>query len=101
LAHPAAVLPMRRFLWFPGLVAGSMAPDLAYYVPMPVGLGLAHSVVGLVSVDLVVGIVLVLMGYLALAPALALCPVAWRGRVDPPSLIASPRCLRRHGPAVS
>ena len=36
LAHPAAVLPLRRFcpwpLHLPALVVGSMAPDLAYFL---------------------------------------------------------------------
>ena len=34
LAHPAAVLPLRRWLWFPGLVAGAVAPDVGYYLPV-------------------------------------------------------------------
>lgn len=37
-AHPAAILPLRslcpRWLSWPGLILGSMAPDLSYYVGM-------------------------------------------------------------------
>jgi hypothetical protein len=37
-AHPAAILPLRplcpRWLSFPGLILGAMAPDLSYYVGM-------------------------------------------------------------------
>lgn len=37
-AHPAAILPLRslcpRWLSFPGLILGAMAPDMSYYVGM-------------------------------------------------------------------
>jgi hypothetical protein len=81
LAHPAAVLPLRRFLWFPGLVAGSVAPDLAYYLYVPVD---THSVHGLLLVDLLLGILLVGLGFLALAPLLALLSGGFRSRVSKP-----------------
>jgi hypothetical protein len=100
LAHPVAVLPLRRFLWFPGLVAGSMAPDLAYYTPDAVRLGGTHSLVGIVTIDLALGIVLLVSGYLALAPALALCPAAWRARVEPPDPLAPWRTARARVVAV-
>lgn len=62
LAHPAAVLPLRRVLWFPGLVAGSLAPDLPYYLPIGIDGELTHSVPGL-PVDLLLGGVLVAIAW--------------------------------------
>jgi hypothetical protein len=81
LAHPAAVLPLRRFLWFPGLVAGAVAPDLVYYLPVPVD---SHSVLGLLGVDLLLGIVVVAAGFLVFAPLLALSSDGFRARVAKP-----------------
>ncbi|WP_410573534.1 DUF4184 family protein [Amycolatopsis sp. cmx-4-61] len=65
------------------LVAGSLAPDIAYYVPLPGG-DLTHEPVGLVSVDLLLGMALVAVGYGVLAPVLALGPAGWRERVPRP-----------------
>jgi hypothetical protein len=83
-AHPAAVVPLARWLWLPGLVAGSLAPDVAYYAPVPGG-ALTHEPLGLVSVDLLLGLVLVAVGYAVLAPVLALGPAGWRERVPLPA----------------
>ncbi|WIX92799.1 DUF4184 family protein [Amycolatopsis sp. DG1A-15b] len=83
-AHPAAVVPLARWLWLPGLVAGSLAPDVAYYLPVPGG-ALTHEPVGLVSVDLLLGLVLVAAGYAVLAPVLAFAPAGWRERVPRPA----------------
>ncbi|MFD9734575.1 DUF4184 family protein [Umezawaea sp. NPDC059074] len=84
-AHPAAVLPLRRFLWFPGLVAGSVVPDIAYYLPVPGGADATHSLIGLVGIDLLLGIALLVVGHLVLAPLLALSSDGWRTRVAPPN----------------
>ncbi len=59
-AHVAAVLPLRhgrlRILPFAALAAGSMSPDLPYFVP---GLSFAgawtHTTLGVVTVDLLLG----------------------------------------------
>ncbi|KJK48019.1 hypothetical protein UK23_18395 [Lentzea aerocolonigenes] len=76
LAHPAAVLPLRRFLWFPGLVAGAMAPDLGYYVPvLP-----THDVLG----GSLAAVVLLLVGRLLLPSVMALAPEFVRTRVSRP-----------------
>ncbi|WP_458688842.1 DUF4184 family protein [Nocardia tengchongensis] len=61
LAHPAAVLPLRRVLWFPGLVAGSIAPDLPYYLWTGVDGSVTHSLPGL-PVDALLGAILVAVG---------------------------------------
>ncbi|MDX3193263.1 DUF4184 family protein [Streptomyces sp. MN03-5084-2B] len=88
-AHPAAVVPLARRLWLPGLVAGSLAPDVAYYVPIPGG-ELTHEPVGLVSVDLLLGLALVAVGYAVLAPVLAFGPAGWRERVPRPGRVPWP-----------
>ncbi|ONI91823.1 hypothetical protein ALI22I_07020 [Saccharothrix sp. ALI-22-I] len=93
-AHPAAVLPLRGFLWFPGLVVGSVAPDVAYYLPVPGGPGSTHSVTGLFGIDLLLGVLLLLIGVLVLAPLLALSSEGWRARVTPPDLVARLRTWR-------
>ena len=94
-SHPAAVLPLLGLpavgaplaglrLVPAGLVAGSMAPDLPIFVPLPISPARAHALTGIVSVDLVV------------AAALA---VGWRGFVQPVLLAAAPTAVRaRLGP---
>lgn len=69
LAHPAAVLPLRRycprFLSFPALVAGSLSPDLGYFFS---GLGIdafAHSMLGSIGFSLPVGLLGLLLFYRA------------------------------------
>lgn len=88
LAHPAIVLPLRRRLWFPGLVAGSIAPDVGYYVPLGVDGELTHAPLG-VPVDLLLGALLLLVGWAAYRPLLSLLgktasatwPGLWRALV--------------------
>ncbi|QLY32464.1 DUF4184 family protein [Nocardia huaxiensis] len=70
-AHPAAVLPLRRTLWFPGLVAGSIAPDAGYYIPLGPGGELTHSALGL-PVDVLLGAALLAIAWMARAPLLRL-----------------------------
>ncbi|MEV6628970.1 DUF4184 family protein [Amycolatopsis sp. NPDC051114] len=84
-AHPAAVLPLGRRLWLPGLVAGSLAPDVAYYLPVPGG-ELTHEPLGLVTLDLLLGLALVVAGHGVLGPALALGPAGLRDRVPRPAV---------------
>lgn len=50
LAHPAAVLPIRRVLpWarFSALAIGSMSPDFVYFIPTPISGRLTHSLAGI------------------------------------------------------
>jgi Domain of unknown function (DUF4184) len=82
LAHPAAVLPLRRFLWFPGLVAGATAPDLGYYVPILA----THDVLG----GSLAAVVLLLFGRLLLPSVMALAPEFVRTRVSRPGPFRRP-----------
>jgi Domain of unknown function (DUF4184) len=84
-SHPAAVLPLMRWGLVPSaLVIGSMVPDLPYFVPSPVDAGTTHSLVGTVSVDVVLGGAVFIVWHAALAPfAVAMAPAPVRGRLDP------------------
>jgi Domain of unknown function (DUF4184) len=57
LSHPAAVLLMGRTgLPVAAMVAGSMAPDAPMFVPIPGSYGVTHSFLGVVTVDVVLGV---------------------------------------------
>ncbi|WP_182378756.1 DUF4184 family protein [Nocardioides sp. WS12] len=62
LAHPAAVLPLRRLgLPLSAMVIGSMAPDLPVFSQSWGIYGFTHSVLGILTVDL--ALTLVLLGF--------------------------------------
>jgi hypothetical protein len=80
VSHVAAVLPLRGLggrrgpgMPLAALAAGSMSPDLPYYLPWLIDLGaggaLTHSLVGILTVDLLFGAAMWAL-WLALAPAL-------------------------------
>ena len=46
LAHPAAVLPLRKKLVFSALVIGAMAPDFHYFLGLHVDAETSHSIAG-------------------------------------------------------
>lgn len=71
-AHPVAVLPFARYLPLPALVAGSIAPDVVYYLPGPLSGTTTHSVVGVLCWDLLIGLVLLVAFRLSAGPASAL-----------------------------
>ncbi|MFI9508698.1 DUF4184 family protein [Nocardia sp. NPDC052566] len=83
-AHPAAVLLVRRYLNLPALVAGSVAPDVPYYLPVPGGPE-THSVSGLLGWDLLFSAALLMVFRLLAGPMVALVPVGWRNRMPLPS----------------
>jgi hypothetical protein len=62
-AHPAVVLPL-QWLGLPlsALVAGAIAPDVGSYVPWP-PYTLTHSALGVVTVDIVIGLGLLLVWF--------------------------------------
>ena len=83
-SHVAAVLPMARApLVASALVIGSMSPDILYYLPVPVSSEMTHAPVGVVSVDVLLGLV-VFMGWhgILMRPALAAAPAGLRGRIS-------------------
>ena len=100
LSHPAAVLPLPR--WVPALpltalVIGSMAPDAEYYLPFaPVPRRLTHSFVGVPSVDLLLGLgILITVQLILAAPLAALLPRPWGDRVRAWGRGGVPRSIRQ------
>jgi hypothetical protein len=72
-AHVAAVLPLvgqRRPRWVvpSALVIGSMIPDLLYFVPVRSDRNVSHSLTGVVTLDLALGLLLVALWRLVAAP---------------------------------
>jgi hypothetical protein len=58
-SHVAAIVPFAKTPLLPAaLVIGSMAPDLFFYVPLPISRGFTHSWLGAVTVDLGVSVAL-------------------------------------------
>ncbi len=88
LAHPAAVLPLRRPLGRMGcpaaLVIGSMVPDLAYFLPLGIRRGQSHSLPGLLWFCVPAGLAVWLVYRLFVQPlALAVAPSAIVRRLRP------------------
>lgn len=88
-AHVAAVLPVvgRRSAWVvPGAwVVGSMSPDLVYFTPVQGVRGFSHSLLGLVTVDLALGVVVLAAWWFVVgAAARDLLPDHLRRRVARP-----------------
>jgi hypothetical protein len=85
-SHPAAVLPLARTaLPASALVIGSMAPDLPFYVPVPVQPEATHSLLGAVSIDVLLGGVAFAWWQAVLGPAVvAHLPSAFRRRLVRP-----------------
>jgi hypothetical protein len=76
-AHPAAVLPLRRRLrWLQTvpLIVGSVAPDLPYFLPGRLNRGMldTHSFSGSFWVDVPIGMLVLLVGFLLRRPLVAL-----------------------------
>jgi hypothetical protein len=77
LAHPAAVLPLRRVRWMHTvpLIIGAMTPDVPYYLPWRIAKLISgettHSLLGSLTVDLPIGLLLLLFIWLLRAPLTA------------------------------
>lgn len=75
-AHPAIVLPLLRRgrPWIDpvALVAGSMAPDFEYFLRARMDGRISHTLIGLLTFDLPVGLVLALLFRRLVGPALEL-----------------------------
>jgi hypothetical protein len=75
---------MRLGLVPSALVVGSMTPDLPYYVPLPVDFDFTHTLAGVVSIDLAMGLIAFAVWQVLFAPvAVALAPQALRQRLAP------------------
>src|SRR5437764_14075215 len=87
LAHPAAVLPFRRYcsrwLNFPALVIGSLVPDMGYLFPLISDL--SHEPFGSILFGLPVGGLILAAFYALRAQVLARMPAALRRSVPPAS----------------
>jgi hypothetical protein len=83
VSHAAAVLPfLRTPLPAAALVVGSMAPDLPYFLPLGIPRAFSHSWLGLVTIDLVIGLIVVFAWWLLLrAPVLDYAPGWLRDRM--------------------
>ncbi len=87
LAHPAAVLPFKRFcpryLSFPALIAGSVSPDLSYFFSR-YNLGpLAHHPIKGFLFGVPVGLLILAIFYLFRQPALKMLPNRYREIFQP------------------
>src|ERR1039458_366285 len=105
LAHPAAVLPLRRYcprwLSFPALVIGSLSPDAGYCLGNLGGLDwgtFSHGMLGSVAFCLPVGVVLLALFYGLRAPVIrmlpapyqqAFLPLCWRPPGSPSAVVIS------------
>jgi hypothetical protein len=66
-SHIAAALPFRATPLLPAaVVMGTMAPDIPYFVPLFVPRVLSHSLLGLVTIDLVLGVAAALVWWFLL-----------------------------------
>ena len=83
-SHAAAALLFTRTPLLPAaLVAGSLAPDLPYYLPVPIDRELTHEPLGIVTVDLAIA---------------ALTFLAWQAVFRTPVLDLAPGWLRTRIP---
>lgn len=85
LSHPAAVLLFRGTrLPVAAMVAGSMAPDAPMFVRVSGGYGVTHSLLGVVTVDVVLSALAVAVWFGLVRDALVdVAPAAVRERLEP------------------
>jgi hypothetical protein len=87
LAHPAAILPLRRFCPrfcnFPALVFGSIAPDAGYCFGSPHMDDFSHSLVGSIEFCLPVGAIMLGFFYGLRLLVVEKLPDHWRKILEP------------------
>ncbi len=83
LSHPAAVLLLGRTgLPVAAMVAGSMAPDVPMFVHVPGSYGVTHSLLGVATLDVVLGTLFVVVWFGLIRDALVdVAPAAVRERL--------------------
>lgn len=101
LAHPAAVLPLRRLgLPMTAMVAGALVPDLPIYVGFQDARSFTHSPLGVVTIDLALGMAGLLLWYVVFRrPLVDMAPDRWRTRL-PDTVPMSGRTWLLSVPAV-
>ncbi|MEQ8768225.1 MAG: DUF4184 family protein [Planctomycetota bacterium] len=83
-AHPLAVYPLRKLRWldWTGLVIGATAPDWEYFLSLRHQSVIGHTIIGLLTFCLPVGLTLwVLFEGIVEKPLILLAPRAWRERL--------------------
>jgi hypothetical protein len=100
-SHPAAVLPLLRTgLPASALVAGSLAPDLPYYLPVDLGVR-THTALAVVTTDVLLGALLWALWHGLLArPAYTWAPGGLVARLPVGAVPGLRRRLRTPGQAV-
>ena len=91
-SHPAAVVALARW-GLPGsaLVIGSIAPDMPMFLPIPAMTHVAHTPLGILTVDLAIGVAGFVLWQALFGPALvAVAPAPVRARLPdrPPAGLA-------------
>jgi hypothetical protein len=83
LSHPAAVVPLRRIgLPMTAMVAGSMVPDVSLFLGWQQGYEYAHSLLGVVTVDVAATLVALWLWFTLIRDALVdLAPDGVRSRL--------------------
>ena len=89
MAHPAAVLPLRRTkLVFSALIIGSMAPDYPYFYALTDGIRWSHSWRGVFLFCLPAGLALLWLFHTVLKrPLVSLAPEFMRARISEGDLV--------------
>jgi hypothetical protein len=94
-AHPAVVLPLRRFcplrLSFSALIVGSLAPDLGYYINSFGIATFSHTFLGSVLVCLPTGLGMLILFYVFRRPIWFVLPQPHRGLLAPLTTSPAPR----------
>lgn len=85
-AHPAIILPLRNLSsrWFSGiaLIAGSITPDFEYFLRMRIHSSCSHSIEGILTFNIPIGIILILLYlFLVQKPLLEALPASISSRI--------------------
>jgi hypothetical protein len=84
-AHPAAAVPLSRWLRSPSALAiGAMLPDLAYFIPLGVSGAQSHSLAGIAWFCVPAGVTSYFLLHLLIRPLLVCLAPSWlRQRLNP------------------